>query len=40
MFKIDTKANEVNKELFAELKRENQPVQNQGKKKEQEMGRS
>ena len=37
MFKVDQKANVINKELFAEVKRENQKEQNQSKKKEQEV---
>lgn len=36
-FKVDLKANSINKELFAEVKRENQKEQNQSKKKEQEV---
>lgn len=37
MFKVDQKANVINKELFAEVKREHQKEQNQSKKKEQEV---
>ncbi len=37
MFKVDQRANAINKEIFAEVKRENQQKQTQSKKKEQEV---
>ena len=37
MFKVDVKANKINSEFFAQVKKEHQKSQGQGKKKERDM---